>query len=119
MQEFTKNYNIVDVCHTRRYEKLDPFIIASSTRQVYYVPYLEKIKDKVQQWVVIKTKARSRVEIDKALETAFQDDNCCPVDLINEKDIIVTLCDANEIFKEVEDVDTSRQHKNECEEENV
>ena len=48
-----KDYKIVEVRHNRWYERFDPFIIASSARQVYYVPYPRKMKDKAYWWIVI------------------------------------------------------------------
>ena len=35
------HYKIIEINHTKRYEKFDPFIIAQNARQVYYLSYLE------------------------------------------------------------------------------
>ena len=40
-------YDIVEVHCCRRYSNFDPFIFATNAIQVYYVHYLEKIKEKV------------------------------------------------------------------------
>ena len=34
------HYKIIEINHTKRYKKFDPFIIAQNVRQVYYLPYL-------------------------------------------------------------------------------
>jgi len=39
----------------------DHFILAANAIQVYYMPYPQKIKEKVDWWVIIKTRARSMV----------------------------------------------------------
>ena len=54
--------------------------------------------------VVVKSKARNRVKIDGALESAFWDDDSYFVDLINDIDFIAPLYDANGVFEEVEDI---------------
>ena len=77
-----QSYKIIEIHHTRRYERFDSFIITSSARQVYYVPYPGRIKDKVQWWVVVKSNTRNHVEIDRTLEFVFQDDDSSPVDLL-------------------------------------
>lgn len=68
-----KEYDIVEVHRARRYSKYDPFIIATNAIQVYYMPYPEKIKEKVDWWVVIKTKPRGTVDDRYTLEVAYQD----------------------------------------------
>lgn len=70
-------------------------------------------------WVVIRTKARSHVEIDGALETTFQDDNYYPVDPISNTDLVDTLCDVNGVFQKVQNVGTSTWNENESEEEDM
>ena len=40
---------------------------------MYFVPYLEKIKEKRDWWVVIKTKPRGMVDYRYTLELAYQD----------------------------------------------
>lgn len=66
-------YGIVEVHRRRRYSKYDPFIIATNAIQVYYVPYPEKLKEKVDWWVAIKTKPRGTVDDRYTLEVAYQD----------------------------------------------
>ena len=57
-----KEYDIVEVHHRKRYLNYDPFILAANAIHVYYMPYPHKIKEKVDWWVVIKTRARSMVD---------------------------------------------------------
>ena len=69
-----KQYNIIEVKHTREYEAYDPFIIAQNVKQVYYVPYPLR-PDKADWWVVIKTKPMGRVEVENVLDVAYQNDD--------------------------------------------
>jgi len=63
----------VEVHHCKRYLNYDPFILATNAIQVYYMPYPQKIKEKVDWWVVIKTRARSMVDDQYTLEVAYED----------------------------------------------
>ncbi|XP_047260136.1 uncharacterized protein LOC124893049 [Capsicum annuum] len=67
------HYKIVEVKHTRQYGSYDPFIIAQNVKQVYYAPYPLRT-DKSNWWVVIKTKPVGRVEVEDALDVAYQND---------------------------------------------
>jgi len=66
-------YNIIEVNHTREYDRYDPFIIAHNVRQVYYAPYPLR-RNKSDWWVVIKTKPVGRVEVENVLDVAYQND---------------------------------------------
>ncbi|XP_059285604.1 uncharacterized protein LOC132039075 [Lycium ferocissimum] len=68
-----RQQNIIDVKHTRQYNRCDPFIIAQNAKQVYYAPYPLR-RDKADWWVVIKTKPVGRIEVDNALDVAYQND---------------------------------------------
>ncbi|WMV57920.1 hypothetical protein MTR67_051305, partial [Solanum verrucosum] len=52
-------------------QSYDPFIIAHNAKPVYYAPYPLR-RDKVDWWVVIKTKLVGRIEIDNVLDVAYQ-----------------------------------------------
>lgn len=81
-----EQYKLVEVNHTKRYPKYDPFVLSYQVTQVYYAPYPSLKRDLVQWWAVFKTKARSEVD--------------APVDLeILQEDIFVppVLCAPNEI----------------------
>ena len=66
-------YKLVDIRHTRQYSKFDPVVIAQNARQVYYVPYLLRT-GKSEWWAVITTKPVGRVEVEKAIDIAFQNE---------------------------------------------
>jgi len=68
-----KECDIVELHHHKRYLNYDPFILAVNTIQIYYMPYPQKINEKVYRWVVIKTKARSMVDDQYTLEVTYQD----------------------------------------------
>ncbi|KAJ1420656.1 hypothetical protein SESBI_14232 [Sesbania bispinosa] len=68
-----KEYGIVEVHRSRRYSKFDPFILAKNAIEVYYVPYPEKIQEKVDWWVVIKINPRGTVDDRYTLEVVYQD----------------------------------------------
>jgi len=67
-------FAIVDVRRSRRYRKYDPFIFSETATQIFYVPYPTKMRDKVDWWVVIKTKRRARVDNSYTLELTYQEE---------------------------------------------
>ena len=69
-----KDFGIVEIRHTRRYRKYDPFIFADFATQVYYVPYPVRRRDNQDWWVVIKTTPRSRVDSKYTLQRAYQEE---------------------------------------------
>ncbi|GJZ61736.1 hypothetical protein Tco_0617873 [Tanacetum coccineum] len=68
-----EGYNLVDVNHKRRFNKYEPFILASQSSQVYYTSYPSLRRDKVDWWVVSKAKPRSFIDLPDD-NMAFQDD---------------------------------------------
>ncbi|KAK6789561.1 hypothetical protein RDI58_013361 [Solanum bulbocastanum] len=64
-------YKIVEINHTRQHHFYDSFIIEQNVKQVYYIPY-PLCKNKSSWHVVIKTKPIGRVEVEDALDVAFQ-----------------------------------------------
>lgn len=116
-----KQYGIVEIRHTRRYARFDPFIFAENAIQVYYLPYPEKIRDKVQWWVVIKTKPRGTVDDRYTLEVAYQDNAMSHVDTTMNDDPLENLRDIDGGFEEVEGYDNTNLDINEedVEEEDV
>jgi len=68
-----KEYDIVEVHRCKRYLNYDPFILTANAIQVYYMPHPHKIKEKVDWWVVIKTRARSMVDDQYTLQVSYQD----------------------------------------------
>ena len=96
-----KEYGIVEVNHTRRYSKYDPFIYAQQATQVYYAPYPNSIREKSNWWVVIKTKPRSMVE-NVISESAYQNEEVSFIHPILEEELIDSLHDIDGGLEEVE-----------------
>ncbi|KAJ8421735.1 hypothetical protein Cgig2_008551 [Carnegiea gigantea] len=68
-----ERYKLVEVHHTKKYPKYDPFVLASQVQQVYFTPYPSTKNDKKAWWAVFKVKPRST--IDTSIEDiAFQED---------------------------------------------
>ncbi|WMV32573.1 hypothetical protein MTR67_025958 [Solanum verrucosum] len=94
-------HNIIEVKHTRKYRSYDPFIIAQHTKQVYYASYPLR-RDKVDWWVVIKSKPVGRIEIDNVLDVAYQND----VAIVQQQvdvELETTLQHLQHILEEVSD----------------
>ena len=68
-----KGYNLVDVNHKRRFNKYEPFILASQSSQVYYMSYPSLRRDKVDWWAASKAKPKSFIDLPSD-SLAFQDD---------------------------------------------
>lgn len=81
-----QQYKLVEVNHTKRYSKYDPFVLSYQVCQVYYAPYPSLKRDKVQWWVVFKTKARS--EVDAPVDDVLQEERV---------DNVSSLCAPEEI----------------------
>ena len=90
-----KQYKIIEVRHTRRYAKYDPFIFAKQATQVYYVPYPKTMRDKIDWWVVMKINPRSNVDNRYTLEVAYQD-----ADMPSVNDILDDICVDNLVDNE-------------------
>jgi len=91
----------VEVHRSRRYIRYDSFILVTNAIQVYYMPYPEKIKEKVDWWVVIKTKPRGTVDDRDTLEVAYQD-VATHVDFVSNDELNDYLRDEEGGFEEVE-----------------
>ncbi|WMV32547.1 hypothetical protein MTR67_025932 [Solanum verrucosum] len=94
-------HNIIEVKHTRKYRSYDPFIIAQHAKQVYYDSYSLR-RDKVDWWVVIKSKPVGRIEIDNVLDVANQND----VAIVQQQvdvELETTLQHPQHILEEVSD----------------
>ncbi|XP_021752460.1 uncharacterized protein LOC110717966 [Chenopodium quinoa] len=88
-------YKLVEVNHTKKYPKYDPFVLSYQVTQVYYASYPSLKRDRVQWWAVFKTQARSVVD--------------APVDLeflqAPSPQVHATLCPPNDIPDYVVDDD--------------
>ena len=51
-------YNLIEIKHTSRYHKYDPFILAKQALQVYYSSFPSLKRDKADWSTVFKTKPR-------------------------------------------------------------
>ncbi|PKU84858.1 hypothetical protein MA16_Dca014054 [Dendrobium catenatum] len=67
-------YGLVDVKHSRRYGKFDPFVLASQAIQVYFSKYPSGRRDKQDWLAVIKIKARRIIDQQYIVVTAHQED---------------------------------------------
>ena len=96
-----QQHNIIEVKHTRKYRSYDLFIIAQNAKQVYYTPYPLR-RDKADWWAVIKTKPVGRIEIDNALDVAYQNE----VAIVQQQvdvELEITLEHPQHILEEVSD----------------
>lgn len=58
-----EQYNIVEINHSRRYDKYEPFVSVIQAARVYFCSYPSLWKDKIYWWVVLKVKPRGVVEM--------------------------------------------------------
>ncbi|XP_059285219.1 uncharacterized protein LOC132038584 [Lycium ferocissimum] len=110
-----KQYNIIEVNHTREYAAYDPFIIAQNVRQVYYAPYPLR-PDKSAWWVVIKVKPVGRVEVENVLPVAFQADDISIVHQTVDNELEDDLEHAEHILEEINTEEINAE-VNECDNE--
>jgi len=94
-------FDIVNVRLSQRYSKYDPFIFAETAIQVFYVPYPMKTRDKVDWWVVIKTKPRARMDNSYTLELAYQEEMICNVSVTANDASLKNMRDDSEHLEEV------------------
>jgi len=86
-------YKLVDVNHTKRYPKYDPFVVASQVTQVCFMPYPMKDNSKKDWWAVLKMKPRSIIDVPEE-DTPFQIDgndnppNLGDIDVDDDVDIV-------------------------------
>lgn len=84
-------YKLVDINHKRRFNRYEPFVLASQAIQVYYCPYPSLKRDMVDWLAACKIKARSTID--------FIEENT-PIDQSFQEDVVQTHAAI-----EVEDVD--------------
>ena len=63
-----EQYKLVEVNHTKKYPKYDPFVLSYQVSQVYYASYPSLKRDRVQWWAVFRTQARSVIDAPVDLE---------------------------------------------------
>ena len=116
-------YNLIEIKHTSRYQKYDPFILAKQALQAYYAPYPSLKRDKADWSAVFKTKARFTFDgqnipyeqayqayLEENAEIAITDDQTDFGPLNDETNVLV------EAFESVEENDI--EHETESESEN-
>lgn len=104
-----EQYKIVEVNHTKKYPKYDPFVLSYQVSQVYYASYPSLKRDRAQWWAVFKTHARSDIDApvdDKVLQAIAAEEQS-------------TLCPPNDILGYVDDGDESDLSDNELEDEQI
>ncbi|PKI58796.1 hypothetical protein CRG98_020786 [Punica granatum] len=108
------NTGIVEVMRGARIRDDDPFVIAKQVRQVYYVPYPTRDRNRSQWRVVIETKPSDKLEVLEALEVAYQNEDHPHVSSITEDDREPALIDRNNhakyLWTDHEDEDGMRGH---------
>ena len=99
-----RQFGIVQIRHTMQYGKYDPFILAECAVQVYYVPYPERTRQNADWWVVMRTKARSRVDSRHTLQIddAYQVENMSNAIVIDDASSIGPLVNDEEPFDDVD-----------------
>ncbi|PKU64702.1 hypothetical protein MA16_Dca017644 [Dendrobium catenatum] len=97
-------YGLVDVKHSRRYGKFDPFVLASQAIQVYFSKYPSGRRDKQDWLAVIKTKARGIIDQQYIVATAHQEDEMSSYMPVEIEDMPTTT---STIEMELEDVNSS------------
>ncbi|PKU61615.1 hypothetical protein MA16_Dca027191 [Dendrobium catenatum] len=103
-------YGLVDVKHSRRYGKFDPFVLASQAIQVYFSKYPSGRRDKQDWLAVIKTKARGIIDQQYIVATAHQEDEMSSYMPVEIEDMPTTT---STIEMELEDVNSSTSSEEE------
>lgn len=117
-----KDYGIVEINTTRRFDKYDPFIFAQQAVQVYYAHFPAN-PDKADWAAVIKTKARSTIE-DHSIEVnedAYQEDEIAEITPVNtNNDELPSLRDNQGVNEEIDGLLINQDlNDNELEEEDA
>lgn len=99
---------MVQIKHKSRAYKEDPFILAQMAEQVCYIPYVSKSKDHKDWWVVVRIKARSRIDGSHTENIVVDDDTIDPDDIIQEdhQPVPVSVSPTDEIDHCFDDVDS-------------
>ncbi|XP_074577237.1 uncharacterized protein LOC141833653 [Curcuma longa] len=100
-------YKLVEINHKRFYRRYEPFVLAQQAIQVFYASYPSLRRDKIDWWVVCKTKARSKIE-ERWEDIAYQQEEVRNTFETEEHDIS-TLRDPSGI---VINVDASELNEN-------
>jgi len=69
-----EQYKLVDVNHTRKYPKYDPFVLAYQVAQVCFVSYPSMKNDENQWWAMLKMKPTTTMQVQED-DAPFQEEN--------------------------------------------
>ncbi|PKU84739.1 hypothetical protein MA16_Dca008149 [Dendrobium catenatum] len=97
-------YGLIDVKHSRRYGKFDPFVLASQAIQVYFSKYHSGRRGKQDWLAIIKTKARGIIDQQYIVTTAHQEDEMSSCKTVEIEEMSTTT---SSIEMELEDVNSS------------
>jgi len=70
-----ESYKLVDVNHTKRYPKYDPFVLVSQATQVCYLPYPSAEAGRKDWWAVLKMKSRPTIDAPEEAPPFQADEN--------------------------------------------
>ena len=70
-----EHYKLVDVNHTKKYPKYDPFVLAYQATQVSFTSYPSMKNDRIQWWAVLKMKPRAMIDSQMDDIAPFQEEN--------------------------------------------
>ncbi|KAL6581941.1 hypothetical protein OROMI_005955 [Orobanche minor] len=97
-------YKLVEINHKRRFNRYEPFILATQATQVYYCTYPSLKRDKVDWWAVCKVKARSTVQfIEESISASFQEETIDTPASVHVDNDQISLNDVNNELVELED----------------
>ena len=106
------HYKLVDVNHTRSFNRYEPFILAAQAMQVFYASYPSTRQNMSNWWAVCKIKARGLVEVAASSTTLLSNARAFKEDGIEEHQIDVhatedprSLVDSSCSFVEIDDVE--------------
>ena len=115
-------YKLVDVNHTRRFNRYEPFILAEQAMQVYYASYPSTRKNMCNWWAVCKIKARGVVEVAETSKILLSNAGAFQEDVIENHYIDIaadkepqSLVDHSCPFVEIDDIELEENEEVELE----
>lgn len=115
-----EHYKLVDVNHTRKYPKYDPFVLAYQVTQVCFNPYPSMKNDRNHWWAVFNIKPRATVEA-QLDETPFQEDYNDNPSTLADLDINEEAAMNDELVDDIEqeEAEVERDEEGEVDEEDA
>ncbi|KAL6523052.1 hypothetical protein OROMI_031400 [Orobanche minor] len=97
-------YKLLEINHKRRFNRYEPFILATQATQVYYCTYPSLKRDKVDWWAVCKVKARSTGQfIEESISASFQEETIDTPAFVHVDIDQISLNDVNNELAKLED----------------